>query len=189
MTWVGPALLAGTLALAAGAAAQDANRVVIEGTVKRGDEFTRTFGPGFTFALKGKDAWEIVITHAAAGGKDLIYPVNPPYRFSNQQSIGPGYGETARDSARNTPREFGFLYRPGDFEQAWNDLERVLWPYGSTAAEVERATDELARLPTGRVKVELLTAEFAASETRPGEAPREGVVALKFRATITWPGP
>ncbi len=177
-----------SLVCAGGSTAQDANQVVIEGTVRRGDEFVQDFGPGFTFRLRGKDVWEILITHAASRDRDLIYPVNPPYRFSNQLFVGPGYGESARDSARNTPRELAFLYRPDDFAVAWNDLDRVLWPYTYAEAEVERATSELARFPTGKLTFEILAAEFVADEDRPGGGGREEFVnALKFRATITWP--
>src|SRR5262249_39651220 len=111
-------------------AAQDTNLVVIEGVVKRGDEFARDFGSGFTFRLHGRDVWAIAITHATSPDRDMIYPVNPPYRFSNRLYIGPGYGDSARDSVQNTPRELSFLYRPGDVALAWNDLDRILWPYG-----------------------------------------------------------
>jgi len=164
---------------------QDASQVVIEGTVKRGDEFAQDFGPGFTFRLRGKDVWAIVITHAASRDRDLVYPVNPPYRFSNQLYIGPGYGESARESARNTRRELAFLYRPDDFTAAWDDLDRVLWPYGYAEAEVARATSELARFPTGTLKLEILSAEFVADG---GDGRQEWVNALRFRATISWPG-
>ena len=149
-----------SLVFAGVSAAQDANRVVIEGTVKRGDEFTQDFGPGFTFRLRGRDVWAIVVTHAALRDRDLVYPVNPPYRFSNRLYIGPGYGESARESARNTPRELAFLYRPDDFAAAWDDLDRVLWPYGHAEAEVARATSELARFPTGTLKLEILSADY-----------------------------
>jgi hypothetical protein len=178
-----------SLALASAVAAQGANRVVIEGTVKRGDEFAQDFGQGFTFRLRGKGVWEIVITHAASPDNDLIYPVNPPYRFSNRQYVGPGYGQSARDSVRSTPRELAFLYHPDDIGKAWDDLDRVLWPYAYADAEVERATDELARLPTGTITFEILSAEVGPDESRPGADGRDECVrALKFRVTITWPG-
>ena len=178
-----------SLVFAGVSAAQDANRVVIEGTVKRGDEFAQDFGPGFTFRLRGRDVWAIVVTHAASRDRDLVYPVNPPYRFSNRLYIGPGYGESARESARNTPRELAFLYRPDDFAAAWDDLDRVLWPYGHAEAEVARATSELARFPTGTLKLEILFAEFVADDNRPGgDGRQEWINALRFRVTISWPG-
>jgi hypothetical protein len=40
-------------------AAESVNRAVIEGMVKRGEEFARDFGSGFTFRLSGKDVWAI----------------------------------------------------------------------------------------------------------------------------------
>ena len=176
------------LALTSAVAAEGANRVVIEGSLKRGDEFAQDFGSGFTFRLRGRDVWAIVITHAASPDKDLIYPVNPPYRFSNQQYVGPGYGKSARDSVGNTPRELAFLYRPDDIGRAWDDLDRVLWPYTHAEAEVERATNELARFSTGTLTFEILSAEVGPDESRPGAGREECVRALKFRATITWPG-
>ena len=177
------------LALTNAVTAEGTNRVVIEGTVERGHEFAQDFGSGFTFRLRGRDVWAIEITHAASPDKDLIYPVNPPYRFSNRQYVGPGYGESARDSVRNTPRELVFIYRADDIGRAWDDLDRVLWPYTYAGAEVERATNELARFPTGTVTFEVLSAEVGPDENRPGAGGREERVrALKFRVTITWPG-
>jgi len=170
---------------AAGEANERVNRVVIEGMVKRGEEFARDVGSGFTFRLSGKDVWVIEMTHAASPEKDLIYPVNPPYRFSNRLNVGPGYGESARDSIGNTPRELGFIYRPDDVATAWGDLERILWPYTVAEVEAERALDELARIPTGTVTFEILSADVGPDENRPGAD--ECVRLLKFRATITWP--
>ena len=161
------------------------NRVVIEGMVKRGEEFARDLGSGYTFKLSGKDVWAIVITHASSPDKDLVYPVNPPYRFSNRLYVGSGYGETARGSIGNTPRELAFIYRPDDIGRAWSDLEKILWPYAHADAETERALDELARTPTGTVTFEILSADVGPDENQPGAD--EYVRVLKFRATITWP--
>jgi hypothetical protein len=169
----------------AGDAAERVNRVVIEGMIKRGEEFARDFGSGFTFRLSGKDVWAIGITHAASPDKDLIYPVNPPYRFSNRLYVGPGYGESARDAVGNTPRELAFIYRSDDVGRAWSDLEKILWPYAHADAETESALDDLAQIPTGTVTFEILSADVGSDESRPGAD--ESVRSLKFRVTITWP--
>src|SRR5215470_81689 len=142
------AFLAVGLTLAADLWSQGGTSVVITGAVTSGAPFVGSFGAGFALRLQGQQGiWVIEITHAGSGEKDLIYPVNPPYRFSNHQHIGPGYGESARESASNTPREFAFLARPDDVGRAWEDVERVLWPYTHSEAAVQQATDELARLP------------------------------------------
>ena len=169
------------------AAAESVNRVVIEGMVKRGEEFARNFGSGFTFKLSGKDVWAIVITHASSPDKDLVYPVNPPYRFSNRLYVGPGYGETARNSVGNTPRELAFIHRPDDVGKAWSDLEKILWPYAHADAETEKALDELAQIATGTLTFEILSADVGPDENRPGAD--DCVRSLRFRATVDWPGP
>ena len=175
------------LAVTGAATAESMKRVVIEGSVRRGDEFSQDFGSGFTFRLQGgKDVWSIVITHAASPDNDLVYPVNPPYRFSNRQYIGPGYGDSARESIAYTPRDLAFIYRPADIGRAWSDLDRVLWPYNYPEAEVQKATNDLTQIPTGTVTFEVLAAELGPDESRPGG--EECVRALKFRASITWPG-
>ncbi len=173
------------LALTGTAMAESTTRVVIEGSVKRGEEFSQDFGPGFTFRLKGKDVWAIVITHATSPDKDLIYPVNPPYRFSNRQYLGPGYGESARDSVGNTPRQFAFVCRASDIGRAWADLDRVLWPYNHPEAEVQKAIDDLARIQTGTVTFEVLWADVGPGENRSGA--EECVREVRFRVTIAWP--
>jgi hypothetical protein len=166
-------------------AVESVNRVVIEEMVMRGEEFARDFGAGFTFRLSGKDVWAIVITHTSSPDKDLVYPVNPPYRFSNRLYVGAGYGETARDSVGNTPRELAFMYRPDDVAKAWSDLEKILWPYAHADAETERALDELPQIPTGTVTFEILSADVGPDENRPGAD--ECVRWLRFRATAVWP--
>jgi hypothetical protein len=167
--------------------AQDSSPLIIEGTVTPGVPLAQRFGPGFSFALKEQHGgWAVEITHAASSEKDLIYPVNPPYRFSNHQRIGPGYGESARDSAHISPREFAFLVRPDDVGRAWDDVERVLWPYTHSEVEVQQATDELARFPTGTLRLEILAAEFAPCGDS-GQEPGECVSRFTFRATIVWP--
>ena len=182
MMWLRVLAIICALASTGGTAmAESTTRVVIEGSVKRGEEFSQDFGPGFTFSLKGKDVWAIVITHATSPDRDLIYPVNPPYRFSNRQYLGPGYGESARDSVGNTPRQFAFVYRPSDIGKAWTDLDRVLWPYNHPEAEVQKAIDDLSHIPTGTVMFEVLSADIGP----PGS--EEWVRRVKFRVTITWP--
>jgi hypothetical protein len=166
--------------------ASELNHAVIEATVDHG--FSREFGSGFTFWLKGQDvyAWTIEITHESAPDKDLIYPVDPPYRLSNHRYIGPGYGESTRDSVRNTPRNFAFIYRLDDIGKAWDNLEKILWPYTFTEAEVQHAMNEV--FPTGNLKFEILSADFIPGPARPDGGPPQDIIAsLKFRATITWP--
>src|SRR5262249_61681676 len=122
---------------------------------------------------------------AAHAEKVLFPPVNPPSGSRNRLNVGPGYGESARESISNTPRELGFIYRPDDVATAWSDLEKILWPYTVAEVEAERALDELARIPTGTVTFEILSADVGPDENRPGAD--ECVRLLKFRATITWP--
>jgi hypothetical protein len=166
---------------------QTSNSAVIVGAVTRGSAFVQSFGPGFTLRLREQQGtWALDVTHARSGELDLIYPVNPPYRFSNHQFVGPGYGESARDSARATPREFAFLARPDDVSRAWDDIERVLWPYTHSEAEVQHAADELTHFPTGTLRFEILRADFAPCEDH-GRQSEECVSGLGFRMTITWP--
>jgi hypothetical protein len=166
---------------------QSGTAVVIEGVVTRGVSFAQSFGQGFTFTLKEVGgAWAIGMTHAKSGDKDLIYPVNPPYRFSNRQYIGPGYGESARASANITTRELAFLAQPDDVGRAWQDLDYVLWPYTYDEADVQRATNELAHFPTGTLRFEIFGVDFASCGDR-GQQLDECVSGVKFRATVTWP--
>ena len=61
--------------------------------------------------------------------------------------------------------------------------------YTYAEAEAERATKELAALPTGAVTFEILSAEIGPDENRTGGGEHEECVrAMKFRVMITWPG-
>jgi len=156
--------------------------IFFNGSVDRGASYQFDMGYGFTFALEGKGPWNIRIFHESQKGKDLVYPVNPPYRAPVELMIGEGYGKTEADSIKDFPRDFRFIYRPQDILPAWDALEKVLWP--KTPADAGEGTQFLGTLPTGKGTIELLSVEDY--PVSPG-SPTSGLIkTLKFKVHLTW---
>ncbi len=72
-------------------------------------------------------------------GRDYIYPVNPALRFNGSQTLGAGYGDTAKQSLSHG-RELRFLLDQSDYEAFEPYVDHALWPYN--AAGPDHATDQ-----------------------------------------------
>src|ERR1700688_4675352 len=60
--------------------------------------------------------------------RDFIYPVNPSLRFNGSQTLGAGYGVTAKQSL-SYGRELRFLLNGSEYQMFWPYAEQALWPY------------------------------------------------------------
>ncbi len=136
MHFVLSAVLFASFAAASASASTDSasNKSVIEGTFTPDKPFKKEFGG--KYELQVGHEIEIHLLKDLKTSKtpnDLIYPVDPPYRFSNHRQIGAGYGDSNKDSIKETPRAFKFLYREEDVKKAWDDLTvkfraTLTWP-------------------------------------------------------------
>jgi hypothetical protein len=91
--------------------------------------FRQELGEGLLLRVQPLDAtWFVDVVPAARPQDDYVYPVNPPLRFNGNQTLGPGYTETAASSLGH-PHEMWFLLDGADFKHISSLIGSVLWPY------------------------------------------------------------
>ena len=99
-------------------------------TLNANDNFERELGGGLLFRVRSEKnpGWFVDIVPAEENTKDYIYPVNLPLRFNGNQTLGPGYGETAKSSLSH-PHEMNFLLDRSDYDRIFGLVGNVLWSY------------------------------------------------------------
>ena len=97
--------------------------------------------------------------------RDFIYPVNPPLRFNGSQTLGAGYGDTAKRSL-SYARELRFLLNGSEYDVFWPYVEHALWPY--TGADPDHAADqylsELDKLRTGLLRLTVVRSDVSETD-------------------------
>lgn len=98
------------------------------------DDFALELGGGLLFRVRsekktGKETgWFLDIVPAEANTKDYIYPVNLPLQLNGNQTLGPGYGESAKSSLAH-PHEMRFLLTRSDYDRVFGLIGNVLQSY------------------------------------------------------------
>jgi len=131
--------------------------------------------------LKDNRGW--VFSLKDPSGRDYIYPVNPALRFNGSQTLGAGYGDTAKQSLSHG-RELRFLLDQSDYEAFEPYVDHALWPYN--AAGPDHATDQyfgaLEKLRTGLLRVTILHADVTQDDiVRSAEFKAEFIAPAWFR--------
>src|SRR5437899_63870 len=97
-----------------------------------------------------------------ASGRDMICPVNNPIRTCEEEQLGAGYGDTARQ-ALSHGRDLRFLLSSSDYDRFEPYVERALAP--SSEAESTRAADEYFdqndNLRTGLLRVTIVRVDVS----------------------------
>ncbi len=182
-------LLAGLLSLcllaAAGAQAQHSlscQSVSFKVTLNANDNFERELGGGLLFRVRSEKnpGWFVDIVPAEENTKDYIYPVNLPLRFNGNQTLGPGYGETAKSSLSH-PHEMNFLLDRSDYDRIFGLVGNVLWSYQTPDPDKALAdyTNAVEHARKGSLK--LIISSYKTD-------PKTGALArIKLRVGITTP--
>jgi hypothetical protein len=156
--------------------------VTLQVALKAGGSFSRRVNAdGLTFVVKADDpkerGWDFALNDSR--GNDLVYPVNPPLRFNPSQTLGLGYGQSAKQSLQ-VNRELQFLLSSTDYDRFWPIVTNALWPY--SAPHPDRAADEylnaLSKLRTGRLRLKILSSDVA---------PDDAVRAAEFQIELIAP--
>ena len=132
--------------------------------LEAGSSYQQSIGNGLTFkipAMKDEE-WGWVFSLEDNAGRDYIYPVNPPLRLNPSETLGRGYGDSARQSLGHD-RNLRFLLDSADYNRLEPLVNNALWPYN--APDPDRAFDEyvtaLQNLQTGVLKLKVLAADIA----------------------------
>jgi len=118
------------------AAPQSCKRLVLDGDVNAGQEWSAPIGQGWKFRLvpvpsldAGYSGWDLVVDRIpSAGFPDALYLATPPYNSINQREIGTTYGLRAQDAIGWNPRNFRFLTDPAAFREAQEDYRSAFEP-------------------------------------------------------------
>jgi hypothetical protein len=145
------------------------------------DDFERELGGGLLFRVKsGKEpGWFVDVVPAEENKKDYVYPVNLPLRQNPNQTLGPGYGESA-DSSLGHPHVMNFLLNRSDYDHVSALIGNVLRSYQTpdpdkAVSDYTNAVDS-ARKGSLRVNVSSYKTDKAGTLTR-----------IKLRVEITTP--
>lgn len=95
-------------------------------------------------------------------GRDYFYPVNPPLRLNPSQTLGKGYGMTARESLRGG-RELRFLLSEADYDAIEPLATDALWPYNASDPDraLDRYTAKLNSLSTGLFRLAIVSSDIS----------------------------
>ena len=135
-----------------------------------GSGFEKTIGNDLVFKLTptrlGSDGelagWDITLTPAKEAQKDYIHPVSPPLRFNPTQTLGAGYGESAKASL-SRPHEMSFLLTRSDYDRIQPLLTNALWPYAAPNPDdaANQYFSALNALSLGWLKITALSYDLA----------------------------
>jgi hypothetical protein len=112
--------------------------VAISFALKTGDSFQQSVSD-LTLELQPMASTGWIFSLVDTKDRDFIYPVNPALRFNGSQTLGAGYGVTAKQSLSYV-RELRFLLSGSEYEVFWPYVEHALWPY--TAPDPDHAADQ-----------------------------------------------
>jgi hypothetical protein len=149
--------------------------------LEAGKDYEQSIGNGLTFkiaAMKDQE-WGWLLSLEDNAGRDYIYPANPPLRLNPSETLGRGYGDSARQSLGHD-RNLRFLLGNADYNRLEPLVNNALWPYN--APDPNRAFDEyvtaLQNLQTGVLKLKVLA---------PDIAPDDSVRSAKFHVELVAP--
>jgi hypothetical protein len=156
--------------LAAGLPTQDKSTqpqctaVAISLLLKTDDSFQEAISD-LTFKVQPMESAGWIFSLEDAKGHDFLYPVNPPLRLNSSQTLGAGYGDTAKQSLDHG-RELRFSLNESDYAALWPYVEHALWPY--TAPDPDHAANqylsELDKVRTGLLRLTVIRSDVSESD-------------------------
>jgi hypothetical protein len=137
------------------------NAVAITIKLQADQDFQRRIND-LTFKMQRLKSTGWVFSLEDVKGRDHIYPVNPSLRFNSAQTLGAGYGDTAKQSL-SRGRELRFLSSETDYDAFEPYLTNALWPYN--APDPEHAPgqylDALDKLRTGLLRLSVIHSDIS----------------------------
>ena len=102
------------------------SRIVVEGEVTAGGEWTAKLGDGWVFRVlpiapsqAGYSGWDLVVDRdQAAGFPDALLLATMPYNSINEREVGTTFGLRAQDAIGWNPRSFRFISNLADFRES-----------------------------------------------------------------------
>jgi hypothetical protein len=136
-------------------AADGAQSLEFEASVRRGEAFERPLPDGLVFALRPQEhGWLVWLGDPAQPSANYAVIATPPYRgvnptqiegwhFRNADNTGPNAVGAKNVNAPQDVRAFHFVAGPEDYRATARDLEIALWGAGETEDAVAAARNRL----------------------------------------------
>ncbi len=144
---------------AAGAKPAKANRclrAVVEGEVRAGEGFRRSFGGGLDFALEPiASGWVIRVlpTVGRRPAEDYAELATPPYRSVSPLLLSTDFSFRAQDAVGWNPRRFRFAASAAAFARLEGMYRRVTEGKGAPAGEEGRLAELASEQPEGVLEI------------------------------------
>jgi hypothetical protein len=121
--------------------------------LRAGVSFTYALPSGLEFRLPySEGGWSITVGPADDREADFLAPVSPPFRSAPHRFIGLGFGVTAEDSVRVSPRALRFVLSRRDAQAARDIASAAL------VGDTHRLT-HLDKLTTGTLMLRITGAD------------------------------
>ena len=157
------------------------SRAVLEGEVKAGQEFRRSFAGGLDLLLEPIASGWVVRVMPTAGrrlAEDYAEIATPPYRSVSPLLLSTDFSFRAQDAVGWNPRRFRYAADRRAFERLEVAYRRVLDPKTASAGEAELA-ELVGRQPEG--VLEILDASLSPGTADPTRA--AALVSSHFETT------
>lgn len=146
-----------------------AGSVCFSGEVSAGDKFRKSVNGQLDFVLEPQDSgWniQIVPSQVEPDCDEFATVVTQPYRSHSDLNLDMSYGVTAEEEVANSPRIFSFVTNCKDLRAESDRLQKILWPYSYSQAEVDKALADLGSSPLGKCRMWITDARIShASDT------------------------
>jgi hypothetical protein len=147
---------------------QHCNEASFEASLNGGQAYSRDLGGGLVFKLAPlwqKWGWTIQV-EPENNDDDYAYPLNPPLRFGNAQSLGTGYGETAREQLSHE-HDVRFILNASEYERIFKLTADALWPYQAPNPDeaAPRYLDAIGKARSGLLRLTVRRFETSADGT------------------------
>jgi hypothetical protein len=190
------ALLTGLLSLSGSAQARS---IRFSGEVSKGEEFRKALAGGLIFVLSPTGivpgaigGWTIEVSPQGdhpKGCDDFVWVATPPYRFYNARYLDTSYGMTAQDAVKFTPRDFRFVVSCADYSRELEWVDRLLWSYSYSDAQVKEAENKLGSSRHGKGRLWIRSYKISPAPQNVGKTNLGQIDWIKFEVEIQIPGP
>ena len=117
----------------------------------------------------------------------LLWVVTPPYHFQNARYLDTGYGITAQEAVRDSPREFSFVLNCADYERESKWVELAIYPSDASQKEVDEALAKLGSSPLGQGRLWIEDSKITPGHKSGSMQDLGAIHWIKFRVEIQFP--
>ena len=169
------------------------------GQLKRGETFRKEINNDLAFVLVPNSTdpgaisgWTITVSPRGDHPKEcdeFVWVVTQPYRGYNASYLDTSYGTTAEEAVKFSPREFNFVLNCSDYQVEEERVNRLLWSYNYTEAQVQEAQEKLGTSPQGSGRLWIRDYKISPAPKPAGDKNLGQIDSITFEVEIELPKP